>query len=280
MKKAFTLIELLVVIAIIAILAAILFPVFAQAKQAAKSASSLSNLKQLGTAQVMYSADVDDMFVPMGTWGGNDPDAWALSATAIYTTWMLNIDPYVKSVQMQQSPLSQNIFQANDIVRRVGTRFGHYGYNYTYLSLYRCCNWPSPVTPISQTAVANVAKTVMFTERYHQRGTFPTYYYGPNVGWMWLGQVDAPDCYTVPDVWCGAGWGTDGTLAPLQETEGKLTGGVAFRASGRTPVTHTDTHVSKQAPGQLAAGTNWTKTIDPGNVIVTNQQAYQWESRF
>jgi hypothetical protein len=129
-----------------------------------------------------------------------------------------------------------------------------------------------------QTAVANVAKTVMFTERYHQRGAFPTYWYGANSGWMWLGQVDAPDCYTVPDVWCGAGWGTDGTLAPLQETEGKLTGGVAFRASGRTPVTHTDTHVSKQAPGQLAAGTNWTRTIDPGSVIVTNQQAYLFMS--
>jgi len=60
--KAFTLIELLVVIAIIAILAAILFPVFAQAKAAAKKAAAISQAKQTGTAILIYTADVDDLF--------------------------------------------------------------------------------------------------------------------------------------------------------------------------------------------------------------------------
>jgi prepilin-type N-terminal cleavage/methylation domain-containing protein len=59
---AFTLIELLVVIAIIAVLAAILFPVFAQAKFAAKKSADLSNVKQLGTANLLYLSDFDDMF--------------------------------------------------------------------------------------------------------------------------------------------------------------------------------------------------------------------------
>jgi len=63
MRKAFTLIELLVVIAIIAILAAILFPVFAQAKAAAKHTNNLSNVKNVGTAQMIYSSDNDDMFL-------------------------------------------------------------------------------------------------------------------------------------------------------------------------------------------------------------------------
>lgn len=63
-RRAFTLIELLVVIAIIAILAAILFPVFAQAKDSAKNTTLLSGLKQMGTANIMYAGDYDDLFAP------------------------------------------------------------------------------------------------------------------------------------------------------------------------------------------------------------------------
>lgn len=93
MKRAFTLIELLVVIAIIAILAAILFPVFAQAKVAAKKTADLSNVKQLMLGTIMYGSDYDDTY----------PFCWGWNTE--WKPWHQQIDPYVKNVQMWQSPV-------------------------------------------------------------------------------------------------------------------------------------------------------------------------------
>ena len=104
-KYAFTLIELLVVIAIIAILAAILFPVFAQVRGNARKITCLSNLRQIGTANLMYSQDYDDLPV----WGGDPPD---LNANA----WGGNTDianmrpqhevlmPYLKNKEVWRCP--------------------------------------------------------------------------------------------------------------------------------------------------------------------------------
>jgi len=93
-RKAFTLIELLVVIAIIAILAAILFPVFAQAKLAAKKTSDLSNLKQIGTAEMLYLNDNDDMYHSPAHYGTPTGDVLFYSM----------IMPYAKNAQMFRSP--------------------------------------------------------------------------------------------------------------------------------------------------------------------------------
>jgi prepilin-type N-terminal cleavage/methylation domain-containing protein len=122
-KSAFTLIELLVVIAIIAILAAILFPVFAQAKESAKKTAALSQTKQLNTAAVIYMADYDDIFPvgitqrnPAGTWRYNNLhprpyNSWiggGWDAPGVPETvmphWGNAIEPYVKSLQMQELP--------------------------------------------------------------------------------------------------------------------------------------------------------------------------------
>ncbi|CAN1506027.1 Prokaryotic N-terminal methylation site [Fimbriimonadaceae bacterium] len=97
MYRAFTLIELLVVIAIIAILAAILFPVFAQAKDAAKKTQSLSNVKQIALAHLIYSADYEDVFVPVVSEHLTDTIPYDAS-------WILAIQPYVKSTRMFYSP--------------------------------------------------------------------------------------------------------------------------------------------------------------------------------
>ncbi|CAN5699187.1 hypothetical protein BH11ARM2_BH11ARM2_06380 [soil metagenome] len=138
-RKAFTLIELLVVIAIIAILAAILFPVFAQAKAAAKKTSDLSNQKQIATANLLYSGDVDDVFaangeglLPAGAgswttlqpwtgWGGDvfAPYGAGAGAPAPGTplgfmdplatqNWGRSLFPYIKSMDLLVSPGAQD----------------------------------------------------------------------------------------------------------------------------------------------------------------------------
>jgi len=138
--KAFTLIELLVVIAIISILAAILFPVFARARENARRASCMSNLKQIGLGMMMYVQDYDERY-PMnyqrvdinatptnytpviqstpGTPGmkylsnyGSDS-----SSNHHYVSWMDEIFPYVKSLQIFDCP-SQS-----------ATTYASYGYS-------------------------------------------------------------------------------------------------------------------------------------------------------
>lgn len=158
-KQAFTLIELLVVIAIIAILAAILFPVFASAKEAARKTQSLSNLRQISSAWLMYSADVDDMVMRVSTpgepgkryywWGSFDGSNLRSEEGLLF--------PYTKSKGIQQDPSFPN---------RLRTALGltGYGYNYAYLSP---ADYPAPTyeeiaIPVSQSQIQQPADTVTF----------------------------------------------------------------------------------------------------------------------
>src|SRR5438309_1027614 len=60
----FTLIELLVVISIIAILAALAMPVFSSAQRAGLQAKSLARLRDLQSANIAYSTDNNQCYVP------------------------------------------------------------------------------------------------------------------------------------------------------------------------------------------------------------------------
>ncbi|MBC8104071.1 MAG: prepilin-type N-terminal cleavage/methylation domain-containing protein, partial [Cytophagales bacterium] len=91
-RSGFTLIELLVVIAIIAILAAILFPVFAQAREKARGIACLSNCKQIGTAQMMYMQDNDEIIM----FWRNVPTSRTLDEQ-VRGSWVNIIQPYMKS---------------------------------------------------------------------------------------------------------------------------------------------------------------------------------------
>ena len=95
-RGAFTLIELLVVIAIIAILAAILFPVFAKAREKARQTSCLSNEKQIGLAILQYVQDSDEM-MPLRD-----------NLYLPWNSWRVNIQPYVKSVDVFKCPSNPN----------------------------------------------------------------------------------------------------------------------------------------------------------------------------
>lgn len=129
-RRGFTLIELLVVIAIIAILAAILFPVFAQAKRAAKASSDLSNLKQLDLACLMYANDYDDQFSPAN---GDD-----YLAGTFERTWIELQQPYIKTLQIFQSPLDSfqpvqvptwaASFSPDDFKQAIGISYAPNGY--------------------------------------------------------------------------------------------------------------------------------------------------------
>ncbi len=166
-RKAFTLIELLVVIAIIAILAAILFPVFAQAKVAAKKASELSNFKQLTLGNLIYSGDYDDVFTLHGHWLG-DPQ----------TGWMYRITPYIKNLQIFRSP--QDSGHVDNVDGWMGPSISVAANTLAGLTLPDVgdnvmrgvigfdmqTNWGGPIGTTNQTAITQVADTIMLAPKY------------------------------------------------------------------------------------------------------------------
>lgn len=275
MKRAFTLIELLVVIAIIAILAAILFPVFAQAKVSAKKAASLSNLKQDTLAVLMYAGDSDDMFVPHAY---QNVDA-AFPDDVRY--WPVLVQPYTKNWQLLRDPLQMvDIFGiwSNPSVAwwYNWMRWPDYGYNATYLNRDPDCSTWQPMgygLPISATSPANPALTVMLT----------TAKVSGDSGGAYTSQVvEAPATILAPDActWSNGGWGVgaygdEAGLYPNNPTGTSLYAINYGNTNGN--VTFTDGHTKTYAAGQLAIGTDWTKTTANNAIHITNVGAYLWD---
>jgi len=216
MKKAFTLIELLVVIAIIAILAAILFPVFAQAKEAAKKTQDLSNVKNMATALMMYSSDVDDTFPRQVYKSGVNLGGWDTPFT-----WREALMPFIKNGSKTYSGGGNSIQMADggvfDTPAKPGVR-GAYQTNRTLTPGY--CYWnpgggswdcdsndqgvPSgkPVFPsVSMTALDAPAETVFATTvtvnpDWNASGDFSDF------GWYWMSGALSygwPPRFTGPD---------------------------------------------------------------------------------
>jgi prepilin-type N-terminal cleavage/methylation domain-containing protein/prepilin-type processing-associated H-X9-DG protein len=286
LKRAFTLIELLVVIAIIAILAAILFPVFAQAKAAAKGTASLSNAKQESLGMFMYSADADDMQVLHAV--VNDPTSPADG----HRPWTVLLAPYMKNTNILQDPLSSQFIGYGTGPSTINDQYApRYAYIYQIHSpvVYYGGGVTGLVsTPQSQTSLAQPANTVLLVADRNIADGGTWWWYG--AGWGFSDTYDAgsPFCsggyYQNPLSLCPAGyasWGV-GSISGWTTTDvtlGGLTAGVAFRKAGRGIVAWADGHTSTQAPGQLAAGTNWTPTINQSAVVINDATKYVWDNQ-
>jgi len=282
-RKAFTLIELLVVIAIIAILAAILFPVFAQAKAAAKKSSSLSNNKQTTLAAIMYAGDYDDVNVVQIAWDNNGAPAFFGSNG--YQPWSWLILPYEKNADIDQDPQAPLMDPWPAVWGPTVPKVlvAQYGYNAVFLS-----PWNGTFSTVSTTALEKPAETVMFANKFStsedNQPYSTTYWYGPGT-MTTISMVDVPDCNTIPQL-CFGNWGMGPTFwdqgsnyLNRNEAAGARTGGMSLRAGNQAVVTWTDGHASTKAAGAMAAGTNWTRTLNSNSLVVNDVQKYLWDTK-
>ncbi len=269
-NRAFTLIELLVVIAIIAILAAILFPVFAQAKLAAKKASSISQNKQITLANIMYEADVDDMF----TLGMQQYSKFVPSATTPVYTWVHLQQPYMKNMQMMVDPA------VGDTNNEYGSgpnawwynqdRHPQYGYNYLFLSPWYDCDYS---LSRSATAASAPAETVMFTTSQSFTKNERVGWYGVNAPGAWPITAPAPHACIWWDGTAGSGnWSAGGVK--------KITSSTRVNTYNGAIVGFVDGHTKLLKDGALAAGTDYGTAVPGGaadGAVITDMTKYLWD---
>jgi len=130
------------------------------------------------------------------------------------------------------------------------------------------------------TSMSRPANMVMATLQFqHNTATVCCIVSGvPGIMANW--EVESPDCNDYP-YGCFDNWGTGGWYVDwLQDNyvEGAYTGGVALRKTGDSIVMFTDGHVKVLSPGALAIGTNYTQTLNSGNIqlIGDYKDTYMW----
>jgi len=294
LKKAFTLIELLVVIAIIAILAAILFPVFAQAKAAAKATAALSNTKQLGLGVMMYQNDYDDYYVLGASWNTGS-DMLCFGGGVCFSTWAWTTAPYLKNSGVLQDPSAgsnQNYFGWSNAVN--SAMFTQFGYNYAFLApFYTNSSGQFVLQPASSSQAANAANTVMLTSKWlhqdqsnWQNGT--VWGVGPFLGGVLSDSTSEgvecgallQNCFS--DWGQGDQWDTGQIFGNTPLTDGKWTGGNAFRVANEVTVAWADGHAKRVNYNTLAAGTNFNyngaagSPGSNGNMTMVHAANYPW----
>jgi prepilin-type N-terminal cleavage/methylation domain-containing protein/prepilin-type processing-associated H-X9-DG protein len=261
-RSAFTLIELLVVIAIIAILAAILFPVFAQAREKARSSSCLSNTKQLGTAVMMYVQDFDEAF-PFAC-----PDDWWMA------TWSVNVQPYIKNIQILKCPSDSTNRQTTDSGGGA-TDMSWAGPKISYAAngLIKWVNNANRLIGVmgaamgpnqggwisdsiqSLAGVGRPADSIMIAEKHD----------ADNV--MWWGPRSMYYSDGVWNWWWGCGSIPDGTRNPANAYPNKPDGCVPIKHTGTSNFTFTDGHSKAMRP----VATN------PGSLYGNQQDKNMWD---
>ncbi len=285
-KRAFTLIELLVVMAIISILASILLPAFAQAKAAAKGAVTLSNAKQNSLAMIMYGADTDDVFAPVGYPDPTAPIGWDPN---YIRTWAQLLLPYTKTGDILLDVLAappDTSWGPRDAILGYAPQFG---YNFEALSPVVALGEPRP---IAQTSLGSPSATVMLTTKATAWAE-----YSPG----WDGGYSLDSSFTIGAPWCNmsTGW-VDGDIHPnswcnyvspgwrnswgyqaepgLSFEAGGYTNLVSFRRAGKTCVAFADGHAKSATDTEMAAGTNYTRTLAPADLVINDKEKYLWDA--
>jgi prepilin-type processing-associated H-X9-DG protein len=135
--------------------------------------------------------------------------------------------------------------------------------------------------PVSVSSAAKPAQTVMFvTKNEWELGDRVWWYYGFGTMWIVRYTTEAPECWSIPPA-CVANWGTGSWLADTvlldKAANGAFTGGNTFRKAGKAIVSWGDGHVTTQAAGNLAVGTNWNANIAEADLVITDHSKYMWE---
>lgn len=231
---------------------------------------------------LLYTADYDD-YLPLGTAWNTGKDQMCMSKYC-FATWAYTVTPYMTSYTSFHDPNAPaNPPQTKQM--EYDTFHTQYGYNYSFLSPNKLLSTGLHVQGVSKSAATSAAQTVMIASKWasSKLSTSMVWSTGIPEGMLADAGVEPPNCLVIPG-YCMSGWGAhsffDHTGDPngmqLEETEGRYTGGVAFRDNGKVVVGWLDGHVSSLTPAELAVGTNWAPSIEATAVTVTDAPHYLW----